>query len=51
MCSSLKQSIITWETYQFVLECQQHFNITGMFGRRQVEFLGLPAENSLVVYH
>ena len=43
--------VSSWETYHIVLECQQHFDNTGMFGRRQVEFLGSPAENSLVIYH
>ena len=34
-----------------VLLCQQLSNTTVMFGRGQVEFLGLPAENSSVIYH
>ena len=34
-----------------VLMCQQHIDATVTFGRGQVEFLGLPAENSSVIYH
>ena len=48
---NLLRLVSSWETYRTVLSCQQHFNNTGMFGRRQVGFLGLPAENSLVIYH